>query len=103
MIWIILVCMNCDVSAARAGGWNAEAALEQRWEREGDEAFADRRTCMRALRREVPESDWSAPDDFGQINKTTHFPDYVERLQSIPLRMNGATNYACFSQSPRVG
>ena len=103
MIWIILICLNCNVDAARATGWNAEAALAERWERDGAETFTNRRACMRALRREMPEADWSAPDSFGQINKTTHFPDYVETFSSIPLHMNSTANYGCFSAAPPTG
>lgn len=100
MIWIILVCLNCDVADARAHGWNAAAALTERWEHADERSFASRRECLRAIRREEPETDWSAPDRFGQITKTTHYPDYVERFESIPERMNGAVQTACFSYDP---
>lgn len=107
MLWIILVCLNCDVDSARALGWRSEAVLAEpsslfSWDRSDDRTFATRQQCMRTVRRENPETDWSAPDRFGQIEKTTHFPDYVERFQSIPLVQNGAMYAACFSVSPPV-
>lgn len=99
MIWIILVCLNCDVAPAQRAGWQYEAVIAQpleRWTRSDDREFATRRQCMRAIRNENPESDFGEPDDFGQIEKITHFPDYVEVFQSIPGHMNGAENIGCF-------
>lgn len=106
MLWIILVCLNCDVDPARQSHWRAESVLVETetsssWGRAGDREFASRRECMRAIRRENPETDWSAPDAFGQINKVTHEADYVERFSAIPGVQNGAVNIGCFStQAP---
>ncbi len=102
--WIILACLNCDVDRARAEGWRSEAALAETgvysWSQSDPRRFQSRRQCMRELRRAAPETDWSAPDAYGQIDKITHYPDYVEHFQSIPGAMNGAIYSGCFSVTP---
>lgn len=99
--WIILECLNCDVDRARETNWRSEAALIEPaspvWRPIDQRRFTTRRECLRALRRGFPESDWSAPDDAGQINKTTHYPDYVQRFSAIPAVMNSAQDLGCFS------
>lgn len=101
MLWIILICMNCDVDAARAQGWRSEVAPAS-WSRSETEPFVTRAECMRAIRRESPERDWFASGDFGQISKITHHPDYIDRFSSIPNHMNSSTFIGCFSvESPR--
>lgn len=102
MIWIILDCINCDVTAARAQGWRADAVLvapsPMGWMRTGTRAFDTRAACLRGLRRMLPESDWAPPDRFGQIVKITHEPDSVERVEAIPGVQTATITYGCFAR-----
>lgn len=105
--WLILECLNCDVDRARASGWRSEAVAVNSsalgWRQDDPRRFATRRQCLATLRREIPERDWSAPDRNGQIVKTTHHPDYVERFESIPGAQNGAVNFGCFQRRSPSG
>ena len=102
MIWLILVCINCDIDAARDAGWRGEAVLGapasfSSWRAEDPRRFATRAACLAAIRRERPAHGFTAPDQYGQIDATRHHSDYVEEFSAIPLRMNASQNFACFT------
>lgn len=98
MIWLILVCMNCDIEAARAADWRAQAVLEaplSQWRRPYQRTFASRRECLRALRRDEPEGE-SYDRETDQATNVVHHPDHVETFQAIPLVQSGTQYAACF-------
>lgn len=107
MFWIVLWCAgDCSIDEARRSGWRADVALatseyDREWVEDSSAQYKTQATCLSELKRAKPAGK-TGPDEYGQIDETTHYRFYVSVFSAIPYVQVRSTEYACFQTAPRL-